>query len=176
MEDRAEPPGTRGQNYRETAKPPGYSSPSMRSDWSKDVSVFFDLEPGISNSELVGCRLSLINCRGVALALKSNPSHLTELEIDEIYNEWKSVGDSEMKHLCEILANPVCKVKKLRFKQEGLSEISCSSLASALKSNPSHLKELDLTETCDLKDVGVNELCGFLKDPYCKLQILSDYG
>uniref|UniRef100_A0A3P9D0Q8 Uncharacterized protein n=1 Tax=Maylandia zebra TaxID=106582 RepID=A0A3P9D0Q8_9CICH len=54
-----------------------------------------------------------------------------------------------------------------------LSSYSCSFLVSALKSNPSYLRELDLSGNNKLKDDGVDYLCDFLGSPDCRLEILK---
>ncbi|XP_038134130.1 NACHT, LRR and PYD domains-containing protein 3-like isoform X4 [Cyprinodon tularosa] len=120
---------------------------------------------------LGGFSLNEADCEIVTSALKSKPSDLTEVIIDEI-SRGKTFGDSGMKHLCEILESSICKVKKLKLNSGSISEISCASLVSALKNNPSHLTELELMWNKDLKDDGVKQLCGFLQSPLCKLQTL----
>uniref|UniRef100_A0A3B5RC82 NACHT LRR and PYD domain-containing protein n=1 Tax=Xiphophorus maculatus TaxID=8083 RepID=A0A3B5RC82_XIPMA len=139
-----------------------------------DLSVFQEIQQFLKS----GNELSEIQCSALAFMLQMSEV-LDELDLEK-YNTSESGrlrlvpvvrNYSELNHVCEILESSVSKVKSLRLKNCSLS-ISCSSLASALTFNPSHLTELNLSRN-DLEDFGGQDLCGFLQNPECKLQRLQ---
>ncbi|XP_039514911.1 NACHT, LRR and PYD domains-containing protein 3-like isoform X1 [Pimephales promelas] len=112
------------------------------------------------------CYMTDEGCSDVTSALKSNPSHLRELDLSE-----NNLGDSGVKNLSDLLMNPQFKLEKLHLSDCSITEKQSLILTSALKSNPSHLRELDLSGN-NLGNTGVKHLCAVLKDSHCKLERL----
>ncbi|XP_029935045.1 NACHT, LRR and PYD domains-containing protein 12-like [Myripristis murdjan] len=129
--------------------------------------LFAGLESPNCRLEFLGlrsCGLTESCCASLASSLKSNP-HLTELDLSE-----NKLEDSGLELLSPGLERPNCSLKALTLIRCRLSESSCASLASALKSNP-HLADLDLSYN-NLKDSGMKLLCAGLESPNCRLKTL----
>uniref|UniRef100_A0A3Q4GDU3 SPRY-associated domain-containing protein n=1 Tax=Neolamprologus brichardi TaxID=32507 RepID=A0A3Q4GDU3_NEOBR len=65
-----------------------------------------------------------------------------------------------------------CKLETLRLSGCLVTEKGCAPLASALHSNSSHLKKLELSNN-NLKDPVFKLLSVGLKSPHCKMETLS---
>ncbi|XP_061085025.1 NACHT, LRR and PYD domains-containing protein 9A-like [Conger conger] len=85
------------------------------------------------------CNLTEGCCDVLASVLRSPHSELSDLELRD--NE---LQDSGVRALSAGLEDPHCKLQRLGLSGCGVTHRGCDSLASALCSNPSHLRELDL--------------------------------
>ncbi|XP_067219488.1 protein NLRC3-like [Chanodichthys erythropterus] len=111
------------------------------------------------------CNLTYKSCSALAAVLASD-TNLKELNMNN-----NNLQDSGVKLLCTGLKNLNCKSEILRLSNCSVTEEGYKALASALRSNPSHLIELDLTGN-DPGQSGVKELSDLLQDPNCQLKTL----
>uniref|UniRef100_A0A8C1SVE2 Uncharacterized protein n=1 Tax=Cyprinus carpio TaxID=7962 RepID=A0A8C1SVE2_CYPCA len=119
--------------------------------------------------DLCECSITEKQCLILTSALKSNPSHLRELNLSRN----KLLGDSGVKNLSDLLMNTQFKLEKLDLCECSITEKQCLILTSALKSNPSHLRELDLSRNKLIGDSGVKNLSDLLMNTQFKLEKLD---
>ncbi|XP_049332939.1 NACHT, LRR and PYD domains-containing protein 12-like isoform X8 [Astyanax mexicanus] len=112
------------------------------------------------------CNIGVKTCENLESVLNLENSSLKELDLSN-----NDLQDSGVELLSAGLSSQ-CKLQILRLSGCMITDKGCCSLASALISNPSHLKELDLTYNHP-GESGVKLLSARLEDPHCKLEKLG---
>ncbi|KAI4899119.1 hypothetical protein NFI96_006346 [Prochilodus magdalenae] len=87
-----------------------------------------------SYDNLSGCRITEEGCAALVSALKSNPSHLRELNLN--YN---NPGEAGVKLLSDLLEDPHCKLEKLQC-------FGCGLVGHLIRTCPSRRKEAGASE------------------------------
>uniref|UniRef100_A0A8C4GMI5 NACHT domain-containing protein n=1 Tax=Dicentrarchus labrax TaxID=13489 RepID=A0A8C4GMI5_DICLA len=114
---------------------------------------------------LSGCLITEEGCASLVSVLSSQSSSLRELDLS-----MNDLQDSGLKLLSVGLKSPHCKLETLRLSHCLITEEGCASLVSALSSNPSHLRELDLSYNHP-GDSAI-KLSAALEDPHWRLDTL----
>ncbi|XP_016369592.1 protein NLRC3-like [Sinocyclocheilus rhinocerous] len=131
--------------------------------------VFLKLLPVVEASrsaQVSNCGVTDEGCAALCSALRSNSSHLRELDLT-----LNTLEDAGLTLISEGLKDPHCRLEKLMLRDCGVTAEGCAALASALRSNPSHLRELDLFGN-KLRRSSVKLLSALKVDPHYKLVML----
>ncbi|XP_055364220.1 NACHT, LRR and PYD domains-containing protein 12-like isoform X2 [Betta splendens] len=131
-----------------------------------DHSVHQQIQEFLKSENRSEKELSLIQCSALAYMLQMSEEVLDELDLNK-YNT------SEEGRLRLIPAVRNC--RKFKLSDCELTETHCEVVASALKSNSSHLTHLDLSFN-NLQDSSVKVLCVGLESPHCRLETLRLSG
>ncbi|XP_076003698.1 protein NLRC3-like [Genypterus blacodes] len=115
---------------------------------------------------LSGCNLSRRSCEALSPVLSSQSSSLRDLDLSH-----NDLWDSGVKLLSAGLESPHCKLKTLRLSACMITQEGCASLALALSSNPSYLRELDLSYN-NPGDAGEKLLSAGLESRHWRLETL----
>ncbi|XP_073719526.1 protein NLRC3-like [Misgurnus anguillicaudatus] len=133
-----------------------------------DDSLLQEIQHYVTSSSVGETKLSSSQWAALVFVLLMSEQHLNELDLKSF------IGDANTAEEVLVRLQLVIKeTKKLQLRCCNITDEGFDALTSALRSNPSHLRHLDLSYNDDLRDSGVKLISDVLKNPDCKLKILK---
>ncbi|XP_073671574.1 protein NLRC3-like [Paramisgurnus dabryanus] len=132
-----------------------------------DDSLLQEIQRYVTSESLGKTKLSSSQWAALVFVLLTSEQHLDELNLNKFIGD-KNTADEVLVRLQLV----VKETKKLKLWRCDITDEGCVALTSALRSNPSSLRDLDLSYN-NLTDSGVKLISDVLKNPDCKLKILK---
>ncbi|XP_056613001.1 NACHT, LRR and PYD domains-containing protein 12-like isoform X6 [Triplophysa dalaica] len=134
-----------------------------------DGSLVEEIQHHVKSGTLNQTKLSSSQWSAVAFVLLTSEHELNEFRLNDFVS-----GGNKAEQL-KVLRNLLPVIRESRSVQLRLCDITdegCVALTSALRSNPSHLRHLDLYYN-NVGDSGVKLISTVLENPHCKLETLK---
>ncbi|XP_058600508.1 NACHT, LRR and PYD domains-containing protein 12-like isoform X2 [Onychostoma macrolepis] len=131
-----------------------------------DHSLVEEIQQYLKSGTIKKTKLSSSQWSAVAFVLLTSEEKLNEFRLNEFVE-----AENKADHILHKLLPVIKEYRRAEFSDCGVTDEGCAALASALSSNPSHLRELNLSGN-KLGDSGVMLLSSGLENPHCKLEIL----
>ncbi|XDV40993.1 hypothetical protein PO909_009947 [Leuciscus waleckii] len=138
-----------------------------------DLSLVNEAKPHMSRAGLRAVKLSSSQWSALVFVLLSSEETLQGFDLYKLIGErddrvTQNTGDEVLQKLMPVVTATRCAL----LRKCGVTDEGCAALVSALRSNPSHLRYLDLSYN-KLGDSGVKLFSAGLANPHCKLELLG---
>ncbi|CAM4673086.1 unnamed protein product [Leuciscus chuanchicus] len=131
-----------------------------------DDSLMQEIQRYLTSGEIRETKLSSSQWSALVYVLLTSEQKMDVFDVKQFIGA-RNTADEVLQKLLPVIKES----RSVQLMKCGVTKKGCAALASALRSNPSHLRELDLSLN-KLGNIGVKLLSDGLKDPHCKLEKL----